>query len=289
MDSNTAILKDNKNQAEHTIKKIKNNIEKYKKCELSDKKKIKNSFNNDFRTIREIISSMEMDILNVKSEDAEIEYKQVIQNLKAQSKTLMDEIKEIEIQEDQKKKPIDLSDVNIIEHNIDNMNAQQAMDKGDKILDEGDDAIKRMQKKIGETKDVSSNIKLNLVKQREQLANTKANLTEIDYSLDRANNTLKKMLRQYACDKLVLGMIVIIGLAILTIIIVAAVGGDPDNNFNAPHDIFKSKKKNTTKTNEGTVVENNRLLFDSSFNGNINFLEEKKIDFSNIFVNSTIS
>jgi len=65
----------------------------------------------------------------------------------------------------------------------------------------------------------------------------------MDYSLDRANKTLKTMAKRYATDKLILFLIVVICLAIIAIIIVAAVGGDKDKKFNVPHDIFSSNKK----------------------------------------------
>lgn len=253
-----AVLKDNKRQIENNFKKIRANKEKFELVDPSEKKRMKDSFNADFRSIKDIISSMEFELSSVKNEEIEVEYKLIISKFKADLKALTDEIKELELKE-KNKNAIHINDIQLNEISNDNLNAQQAMDKGDKILNEGDDAIRRMNKKIDETKDVSKNIKEKLVKQRDQLMNTQKNLKEIDYSLDRAAKTLKEMGKKLATDKIILGLIVIIALAIIAIIIVAAVGGDPNGNFNVPHDIFKSSKQtvNTTATTTARFLEDN--------------------------------
>lgn len=242
-----AVLKDNKRQIENNFKKIRANKEKYELVDPSEKKRMKDAFTADFRSIKDIISSMEFELSSVKNEEIEVEYKLIISKFKADVKGLMDEIKELELKE-KNKNVIHIGDIQLNEISNDNLNAQQAMDKGDKILNEGDDAIRRMNNKIEQTKDVSKNIKEKLIKQRDQLLNTQKNLKEIDYSLDRAGKTLKEMGKKLATDKIILGLIVIIALAIIAIIIVAAVGGDPEGKFNVPHDIFTSKKQTTNNT-----------------------------------------
>lgn len=250
METNIAILKDNKKQIEGLLKKIRNNKEKYLVAELSEKKRLKDQFNFDFRSIKEVLSTMDMEISGLKSEDAEVEYRGVISRIKVEVKELMEDIKTID-QKEEKNRKVNIDEIELVEKPdkpVEEMKIIEVFDKGDHILDEGDKAILRMNKKIDETKEVSSAIKQNLIKQREQLIATQKNLKEMDYSLDRAGKTLKNMLKSYATDKLILIMIVIIALVIVAIIIVGAVGGDKNNNFNVPHDIFGSGNKTATSS-----------------------------------------
>ena len=197
---------------------------------------------------------MKIEISNLGNEEQEDEYRNVIKSFKATYENISSRIREVK---SNKSKELNLD--NILENpdaktkTVDQMNAQEVFDHGDKILDEGDAAINRMLKKLTETKDVSNNIKVNLVTQREQLEKTQKNLKEIDYSLDRAAKTLKTMLRNIATDKIVMGLILIIVLAIIAIIIVAAVGGDPEGNFNVPHDWIVKKPNNSTTTTDSTT------------------------------------
>lgn len=232
MNASLAMMKDNQKHIEGILKKMEASIEKYKSTsELSDKKQMEKTFEMDKKSIKDTIEIMKMDLHSLGNEDQEEEYRNVLSGFKVKYDRLCTEMDKAKAN-----KALNVDDIKIEKFNADEANVQQVMDRGDQVLDEGDDAIKRMLKKLSETKDVSNNIKVNLVKQREQLENTQRNLKEIDYSLDRANKTLKTMLKTIATDKIVLGLIVVIVLAIIAIIIVAAVGGDPQGNFNVPHD-----------------------------------------------------
>lgn len=243
MNTGVAILKDNKKQIESTFKKIEAGIEKCSKTnEASDRKNIIRSLEMDLRSIKDVIDTMKMEINSLNNEDLEQEYKNYLRGYRVEYDKHETEIKKLKEQ-----RAIDLDDIRVMDKmKIEEATAQQLMDRGDQVIGEGDDAISRMLKKLTETKDVSNQIKVNLVKQREQLEATQKNLKEIDYSLDRATKTLKTMLRSYATDKIVLGLIVIIVLAIIAIVIVAAVGGDKTNMFNVPHDWFVNAPANTT-------------------------------------------
>lgn len=255
MDVNISILKDNKRQIENLIRKIKANKEKYQTAELSEKRRLKDTFNFDFRSIKEIMNTMDMEIASLKSEEAELEYRDILSKFKLEVKDLMEDIKRMEqIDQQSNNRNANLEEIELREKPVEELKIQEAFDRGDKILDEGDKAIARMNKKIYETKDVSSAIKQNLIKQRDQLINTQKNLKEMDYSLDRATKTLKNMFKTYATDKLILGILVIIAIAIVAIIIVAAVGGDSSGNFNVPHDIFSSSTSSKNSTTSSTRI-----------------------------------
>lgn len=239
MDTNIAVLKDNKRQIESLLRRIQLNKDKYNSAELSEKLKIKDNFKMDFRSIKEIMSAMEMEIGSLKSEDAEVEYKAVLGAFKSKTKTLHEEIEALDRQQQQ----IQMKEIIIEDSQFNGLKVQEAFDKGDKIIEEGDRAIERMTKKIAESKDVAGITKQALIKQRQQLMDTQKNLKEMDYSLERTQKVLKKMAKRYATDKCIMVMIVLIALSIIAIIIVGAVGGDKDRKFNVPHDIFLSSKK----------------------------------------------
>lgn len=236
-----ALLKDNKKQADRTIFKIKTALPKLKSAERSDRKAIEQRITMDIRTVKGIIETMDMEVNRLQSEQYEREYRDIISVFKSDLKSLSEELRVIK-----SSGGIQMEDIEVNEKRVEDMNAQEAMDKIDEILNEDDQAIDRMLRRLKETKTVANDIKTNLNKQREQLEATQKNLKEMDYSLDRAAKTLKTMLRGYATDKLILILIVIIVLVIIGIIIAAAVGGDPEGNFNVPHDIFKSKESNVT-------------------------------------------
>ena len=237
MNVGVSILRDNTKQVENIFKKMQNNIEKYKSADNSDKKNIERAFDMDKKNIKDIIETMKIEISSLNNEEKEEEYNNILKGLKAKFDDIDVAFKKV------KSENVHLDEIKLEDKklDLDKANVQQVMEYGDKILDKGDDAITRMLKKIGESKEVAGNIKLNLTKQKEQLEKTQANLKEIDYSLDRANKTIKNMVKAYATDKIILGLIVIIILAIIAIVIVAAVGGDEEGNFNVPHDWFTSK------------------------------------------------
>jgi hypothetical protein len=241
--ANVSIIQDNIKQIESIFKRMEGSIEKFKNADNSDKKNIERGFSMDKRNIKDIFDSMNVEIASLNNEEQEDKYSNIMKGLKSRFIEIETSFNKLI------KEEVVLDDIKIEnKFDIKTATAQQAMDYGDKILLQDDDAISRMMKKIGESKDVASNIKVNLQKQKEQLEKTQTNLKEIDYSLDRANKTLKNMLKMIATDKIILGMIVIIVLIIIAIIIVGAVGGDKDKNFNVPHDLFTKTASNSTKT-----------------------------------------
>jgi len=249
MSASLSILKDNVKQVESIFKKMQNNIEKYKNADQSDKKGIERAFDMDKNTIKDIVEAMKIEISSLNNEQKEEEYNGVLKGFKVKLEELFDEFKKV------KNDKIHIDDIKIEpKFDLDKANVQQVMDYGDKILDDDEKAIQRMLKKVNEATDVAGNIKVNLQKQKEQLEKTQTNLKEIDYSLDRANKTLKNMLKRYATDKIILGLIVIIVLGIIAIIIVSAVGGNKQGYFNVPNDWFSNNGKvtNSTTTASGT-------------------------------------
>ena len=141
---------------------------------------------------------------------------------------------------------------------LNQLNAQQVIDRGDKILDVDDQAIDNMAKIVNKDVDQMKNVNVELNAQQEKLENVDADLKEMDYSLKRAGKQITSMFKMYSHDKCITGLIIVILVIIVVIIIVAACGGDNEKNFNVPHDIFGSNNNNTS-TNCGEFIHRNNL------------------------------
>ena len=143
--------------------------------------------------------------------------------------------------------------------NYDELNVQQVMDRGDKILDQDDNAIKNMANIVNQDVDHMKNVNIELNRQQEKLDNVDDDLKEMDYSLKRAGKQITSMFKMYSHDKCITCMIVVILIIIVVIIIVSACGGDNKNNFNVPHDIFNTNNNQTTNSSHYLIHSNNTL------------------------------
>ena len=242
------MLKDNKLQVENLITKIKNNLNKYEALDKSDQVKLSNIIYGDLKNIDTLINVMKVDVKQLKDENQEKVFNDHISMFKQEYKKLNEEFKEKQNQ----KSGLDnllLQDIQIQQKPLDQMNILEIKKRGDDVLNAGDDAIGRIERKVEGQIDIINNVKADLERQEKVLVGVQDNLKEIDYSLARARKHLATMFKMYATDKIIMCMIVIILLVIIAIIIVAAVGGDKNNSFNVPHDIWVTNStKNATTT-----------------------------------------
>jgi hypothetical protein len=250
--TNLAMLKDNKNQVDSLLEKIRKNLAKNEGLDPSDQTKVANTIYNDFKTINSILDLMKVDIKSLKNEQTEKMFKDQLTQLKQDTKKLNEEF----TQKQNKKSALDnllLEDIKIKEKANNEMNVQELFNKGDNVVKQSGDAINRVDKKVREQLEMAAEMKRDLHKQSNQIDDTQKNLKEIDYSLKRASKQLATMFKMYATDKIIMCLIIVIVLVIIAIIIVASVGGDKEGNFNVPHDMWITK--NTTTT------EKTRMLF----------------------------
>lgn len=250
-----AMLKDNKAQVELLLEKIKKNMNKWDTLEKSDQTKISNIVYADFKSINTLLDVMKVDLKNLKNEQTEKAFKDHITQLKHDYKKLNEEF----VQKQNQKSDLDgllLDEIQIKEKTNDQMNILELKNKGDRLVDEQGQAVNRIDKKVNEQLNMAQAIKQDLARQNDKLDDAQKNLKEIDYSLARARKQLSTMFKMYATDKIIMCLIVIIVLVIIAIIIVAAVGGDKNNTFNVPHDIWVAGNKTTT-----TSTTTTRILF----------------------------
>lgn len=256
---NIATLKDNKTKIEGILEKIKKNIQKFDQLEPSDQTRSANSIYSDFKYIDVILNEMKAEVRLVKNEQTEKAFKDHIATLKQEAKKLNEEFTDKQNKQ-RDLNAIVLDDIQMKEKKNHEMNILELERKGDNILKDDAEAIDRIDKKVLNQLDIAKEIKKDLKSQNEKLDNTQKNLKEMDYSLARANKQLVAMFKMYATDKLIMCVIVVIVLIIIAIIIVAAVGGDKQNKFNVPHDIFGSSNTTTTTKSRILFLERERYL-----------------------------
>jgi hypothetical protein len=246
MESSTlAMLKDHKKKGEDTIQRIKDNLSRLKSVDQSDKHTYHGKISNDLRSLKNTVESMNIDIRELKNDHDEKTYKNYVDTFKQEYKRLNEEF-EIAKKEKSGLDALILDNIQLGEKGSDEMNKQEMMDHGTHVLQDDRKAIGRIKKEVHQQLDYAAEIKKDLYKQNEQLDKIDSDIKEMDYSLKRAGKQLAVMFKMYATDKLILCLIVVIVLVIIGIIIASAVGGDPDNQFNVPHDIFVTKNATTT-------------------------------------------
>lgn len=230
-----AELSDNQSLLDKNFSKIKTNFDKLKNLDPSDQKRIKSQIQMDLKSCQAIMDTMKLQIQSLKEEENEKKFKDIIAEFKAKHQKFNDDFKKATT-ETQKSNAID-----ILTKATGQETVQEVMNKGDLILDESGKAIERMEKKVNDAKDISKNIKSDLQKQIDQLANTRQNLKEIDYSLIRASKVLGKMAKMIATDKFIMAMIIII-LILIIIIVVWSSFFDEKKEYGKVDDIFSNKK-----------------------------------------------
>jgi chromosome segregation ATPase len=240
-------IKDNIASVNKSIEDLKKQLNIWNTASFAEKKNISNKIENIKKTLDFYMKSISSEIDTLNDDKLEMRYRDEYTKLK-------DEVKKIKDEYQQKKSELsamDHKDITIEMRNkdINEMNVQEAFDRGDKVLKDSDQIINNVGNMVNEANENAVKIQQELHRQNEQLGNIQGELNEIDESLKRSNKTMRQILVGLATDKFILCMIVIIVLIIITIIIVGAVGGDPDKKFNVPHDLFSTKKaevKNTT-------------------------------------------
>jgi len=257
MDKNTiAVLKDYQSSIENSFKKIDNKLSVYNKSDKNKKKSTISSLKQELANIKANMGMMKAELQNLGDQGNQNIWNENISKLKSKVKSYSEKIQNL----DTVSKEIDNNNVDYMDPdekvNYDDLNVQQVMDRGDKILDQDDNAIKNMAKVVNQDVDHMKNVNIELNRQQEKLDNVDDDLKEMDYSLKRAGKQITSMFKMYSSDKCITCLIVVILIIIVTIIIVSACGGDNKNNFNVPHDIFNTNNNQTTNSSHYLIHPN---------------------------------
>lgn len=87
------------------------------------------------------------------------------------------------------------------------------------VLNRTSDSIGRTQRVAAETDEIGNEIISELGQQREALIRTKERLTDTDANLSKSRKILRSMYRRVMTNKLILGIIILIELAILAAVL----------------------------------------------------------------------
>lgn len=107
------------------------------------------------------------------------------------------------------------------------MSNQQLVDRGNRMMDETDQAIERGKKIVQDTVDVGTETAAALKAQTEQMSRVVNELDSIQFSIKKASKLVKELGRQIATDKCIMALLFIIVIGVVAIIIVKLV--NPNN------------------------------------------------------------
>ena len=225
MDKNTiAVLKDYQSGIDSSFQKIDKKINTFSKGDKSQKKSTLSSLKQELANVKANMGMMKAEIQNLEDQDQVNIWNETVSKLKSKIKTYTEKINNLENVKVEEEK-VDHLDVDA-KVNLSELNAQQVMDRGDKILNADDAAIKNMAHVVNNDVDQMKNVNIQLNQQHEKLDNVDKDLVEMDYSLKRAGKQITSMFKMYSSDKCITCLIVVILIIIVTIIIVSACGGE---------------------------------------------------------------
>ena len=248
-----SILEDDKALLDKLFKRLD------KKLKSADFSQV-NSLKDELKNIEKSIDKMKQDANDLKSEENINKWKDIISKIKSKIKEYDKKIDKV------KNSKQSSSQIPVDEHlnpdakvDLNKLNAQQVIERGNEFLNVDDKVIDNMAQIVNKDVDQMKIVNVELNVHQEKLDRVDNDLKEMDYSLKRAGKQITNMFKLYSQDKCITGLIVVILIIIVVIIIVSACGGDNAKNFNVPHDIFTNNNKNSTNTNSAELFSWNNI------------------------------
>ena len=240
-------LKDLQSKIEKNFGEIDKKIKSYSKGNKTQKTTTKKTISKNLEYIKNTLNEMILECNKLKDEETKNDWEETYNKMKSKLKEYKEKVNNLDTEqgnndEEEKNDYLD-PDAKV---DLNELNVEQGMKRGDNILDAGDNAIDNMAQINNKDVEMMKNINEKLNRQSEQLGVADSDLKEMEFSINRARQKITNMFKLYASDKCITCLIVVILIIIVTIIIVSACGGDNKNNFNVPHDIFGSNNKTRT-------------------------------------------
>ena len=242
MDNNSiAILQDYQSSIETSFKKIERLLNDAAGAELSQQNLAVNNINNEMKAIKGNIGLIKFEIANLKEESNRTKWNEITSQINSRLDSYKERLNELRNGGSNN----DTNDHLNIDAKVDlsKLTSQQAMDRGDKILNEDKNALNRMKKVLNTDLDTMKNVNKELLIQNEKLENADNDLKEIDNSLNRAAKQMKTIAKMIATDKLIMCLIGFILLAIIAVVIVFFVlpsSNEDGSDQNTKQDTFKN-------------------------------------------------
>ena len=247
---NLSILEDYKSSIDNSFKKLDKALKSADRSQVS-------SLKNELANVKANVNLMKQYVRDLQSQENINKREDIISKIKSKIKEYDKKIDKI------KNSKQSSSQIPVDEHlnpdakvDLNKLNVQQVMNRGDAILNADENAIDNMAKIVNNDNDRMKDVNGELNAQQEKLDIVDNDIKEINFSLDRAKKQIINMFKLQAKDKCIVGMIFIIVIIIVVIIIVSACGGDNKKNFNVPHDIFGTS--NNTAANSAELLKNKK-------------------------------
>lgn len=256
-----ATLKDFQTPIGKSFEGIDKKIKSYAKGDKRQKISIKKNIQKELEYIKNNLEQMKIEMDKLKEEENINEWEEIYNKLESKRKAYKEKLNNLEIpktnnDEENNEDYLD-PDAKV---DLNDLNVEQAMKRGDNILDADDNAIKNMNQIVNKDNDIMKGVNSELNRQGEQLGVADKDLKEMEFSIGRARKKITSMFKLYASDKCITCLIVVILLIIVIIIIVSACGGDNKKNFNVPHDIFGTNDKNITTSSSHYLTKSFILI-----------------------------
>lgn len=249
-----SMLKDYKSSIEKSFGKIEKKIKSYNKAE-------KNDIKQELKNIKIQKGQIEKELNNLKDEENKNEWEEIYNKFDSQYEEYHKKLNDLD--SIYKNKSGEEGDEDYLDPsaNVDlnKLNSQQVVDRGDKIVEANDQAIGNIEGYVNNDNEIMAGVNKSLGGQIEKFDKVDSDIKEMNFSVDRAKKKLTSMFKIYASDKCITCMIVAILIIIVVIIIVSACGGDNKNNFNVPHDIFGTNK-NSTSNRGNSLIKSFNLI-----------------------------
>ncbi|CEM11002.1 unnamed protein product [Vitrella brassicaformis CCMP3155] len=119
---------------------------------------------------------------------------------------------------------------------VDQMNAQQIIDTGDRVQDKTQQSLDRTKRMIGDAEQVGQQVVQRLDQQTDQMARIHDQMHDIENNLTRAKATMRTIARNAVSDRCIQMLCGLICLTIVIMIVLAALGKD-GGQLNVPDQI----------------------------------------------------
>jgi SNARE protein len=189
---------------------------------------------NKLLLIRTRIEAYELETLQL-DRNAQAKHKEALGSLQAKAKELKADLDKRKADKREAAKNVALEEPKKLEE----MNAQELIQTGDKYQQEGKDALQRIMQNINSADQKADHINLELYRQEEQMQKAKEKTQDIQSELKKAGKYLKYFAKQVYTDKILMCLIFLAIIAVIVIIILKII---KKNNISNSEDLVNALK-----------------------------------------------
>jgi len=228
-------------QLEGQFAELEKELKVYARKDNSQKQKYLKKCEEKCKTISYTIEALELEISSLdRAEKAKH-----TEQLKAHQKRFKDFKNDIEFKKSEITNTKSLFQEKTVQKDIQDMNAQELQEYGNKLQDKGEEALDNILVKVDDANDIATRINLELYDQTDKLQNAYDNAKNLQSTQKKNERILKYFEKNLQCDWCMMVMICLILIAIIAIIVIAVTKKSSKIQF--PSDV-ESLFKNITSS-----------------------------------------